>query len=164
MRFRNRQSASGADFPDTHDAQALVMQARVLSERRAAPTPLMEGRQLALLSPDRADETAHAFVQAATGLGAHVSFVQAGLDERSSARQVEATARMLGQLYDAVECQHLPLALVRRLARSAGIPVFAGLATPAHPTAALAAELTDGAPWPERRRRILQAALLASMA
>jgi ornithine carbamoyltransferase len=163
MSTRVRPGAASADFACLPDPAALVSQARVLASADGAALRLMNGKRLALLSPQQADDGATAFVQAATALGAHVSIIQPRLDARSSATQVEETARMLGQLYDAVECQHLPAALVRRIARSAGIPVFAGLATEAHPTTALAAELQADVPLADRRRRILQAALLMSV-
>ncbi|CAM3952806.1 ornithine carbamoyltransferase [Roseateles saccharophilus] len=153
-----------ADFSGPQDAAALVLQARALAGAGEAARQLLNGKNLALLSPSKDDQSASEFVQAAAALGAHVSLVQPGLDARSSARQVEDTARMLGRLYDAVECQHLPAALVQRIARSAGIPVFAGLATAAHPTTALAAELDGDASPADKRRRILQAALIVSMA
>jgi len=160
---RPRQGATSADFSGSQDAAALVLQARAIAGAGDAARRLMSGKKLALLSPSQGDDSASEFVQAASALGAHVSLVQPGLDAFSSTRQVEDTARMLGQLYDAVECQHLPASLVRCLARSAGIPVFAGLAMAGHPTAALADELGGAAPLPERRRCILQAALLMAV-
>lgn len=160
----DREGAIGADLSSSVEAAALLRQARVLARADATGRQLMVGKQLALLSPDCADEGAVEFIQAAKALGAHVSFVQSGLDETSSAPQIDATARMLGQLYDAVECQHLPAELVRRIARGAGIPVFAGLATPAHPTAMLVDALDGDATRQVKRRSILQAALLASLA
>jgi ornithine carbamoyltransferase len=163
MRFRARQGTAGTDFQDPKAAAAVVLQARVLAGADGAGLKLMNGKRLALLSPEKGDEGATAFVQAATALGAHVSFVQPSLDEASSASQVADLARMLGQLYDAVECQHLPISLVQRIASSAGIPVFDGLATASHPTCALAAELNGDTSAEDKRRRILQAALLVSM-
>lgn len=142
---------------------ALLRQAGALARVDQAALPLLAGKQLALLSPDGQDDAALEFIAAAKALGAHVSFVKAGLDDASPDTQVDTTARFLGQLYDAVECQHLPASLVRRLARSAGIPVFAGLATPAHPTAALVARLDGAASAALKRRSVLQAALLVSM-
>jgi len=81
----------------------------------------------------------------------------------ASEAQIDAVARMLGRLYDAVECQHLPLAVVRRIAQASDIPIFAGLATPEHPTAGLADELPGTKPPALRRCRIVQAALLLSL-
>jgi ornithine carbamoyltransferase len=160
---RARQGATSADFSGPQEAAALVLQARAIAGAGEAARRLMSGKKLALLSPSQGDASASEFVQAASALGAHVSLVQPGLDAFSSARQVEDTARMLGQLYDAIECQHLPASLVRLIARSAGIPVFAGLAMAAHPTAALAAELGADVPQADRRRCILQAALLIAV-
>ncbi|MFT7774661.1 ornithine carbamoyltransferase [Roseateles sp.] len=159
----DREGAVGADLSSPVEAAALLRHARVLARADASARQLMAGKQLALLSPDCADEGAVEFIQAAKALGAHVSFVQSGLDETSSEPQIDATARMLGQLYDAVECQHLPTDLVRRIARGAGIPVFAGLAMPGHPTAALAEALDGDASRQVKRRSILQAALLVSL-
>jgi ornithine carbamoyltransferase len=159
----DREGAAGVDLSNPVETAALLRQARALARSDAADRQLMAGKQLALLSTDCGDEGAREFMQAAQALGAHVSFVQAGLDEASSEPQIAATARVLGQLYDAVECQHLPVELVRRIARGAGVPVFAGLATPAHPTATLVEALEGDASWQAKRRSILQAALLVSL-
>ncbi len=157
------ESAAGAEFTRPAEASALLRQARALARADTVGLQLMAGKQLALLSPDDANAGAVEFMEAAKALGAHVSFVRAGLDEHSTAAQVDATARMLGQLYDAVECQQLPAALVRRIAQVSGVPVFAGLATQAHPTAGLVTVLEGDAPEQVKRRSILQAALLVSM-
>jgi len=143
------------------DRDALLQQARALACSAAGAPRLLSGKRLALICADGADASATEFMQAATALGAHVALVQAGLDERSSDEQIDAQARVLGRLYDAVECQHLPPAVVKRLARSAGIPVFAGLATAEHPTAALADQVDGGASWAVKRRSVLQATLLS---
>ena len=164
MSSQANEGAVGVDFQQPVQAAALLRQAGALVRPEAGVLPLLAGKQLALLSPDCTDDPALAFIEAAKALGSRVSFVKAGLDDASTDAQVEATARVLGQLYDAVECQHLSDTLVRRIARSAGIPVFAGLATPSHPTAALAAQLDGGLSPQARRRSVLQAALLVSMA
>ncbi|WP_343622364.1 ornithine carbamoyltransferase [Roseateles puraquae] len=155
--------AVGVDFQQPALAAALLRQAGALARAGGTAAPLLAGKQLALVTPDGADAAATAFIEAAKALGARVSSVRAGLDDASSDEQVDNTARMLGQLYDAVECQHLPVSLVRRIARSAGIPVFAGLATPAHPTVALVAQLEGEASLALKRRSVLQAALLVTL-
>jgi len=163
MRSQARQGATSVDLLSPADADALLRQARALVEVQTAAPKLMAGKQLALLSPECSDVLAQEFVQAATALGARVAFVQPGLDEHSSPSQIDALARVLGRLYDAVECQHLPAPLVQRIARSAGIPVFTGLATAEHPTATLVDEMDGALPRQARRRSILQAALLVGM-
>jgi len=141
----------------------LVRQAHALSQLGDGGPQLLQGKKFALVSPRRGEQGEGEFLRAATALGAHVSCVQLGLDENSSAQQIAATARVLARLYDAVECQHLPAALVGQIARNSTIPVFAGLATQDHPTAALADALGVDAPPALRRDAILQAALLLSL-
>lgn len=164
MSLQANEGAVSVDFQQPVQAAAVLRQAGALARPGAAVMPLLAGKQLALLSPDCDDAVAVEFIEAAKALGARVSFVRAGLDDSSSDVQVETTARFLSQLYDAVECQHLPAPLVSRLARSAGIPVFDGLATPAHPTASLVSRLEGDASPALKRRSVLQAALLVSMA
>ncbi|MFG6465795.1 ornithine carbamoyltransferase [Roseateles sp. BYS87W] len=159
----DRTAEAHAELSSPAEAAAVLRQARALVAHAGAAPALMAGKQLALLSPDAGDAAAQEFMAAAKALGARVSHVRAGLDDHSSSAQVEATARMLGQLYDAVECQHLPPELVARIARSAGVPVFTGLALPSHPTAALAASLDGDATAALKRRCVLQATLLVRL-
>ncbi|MFG6433428.1 ornithine carbamoyltransferase [Roseateles sp. LYH14W] len=158
-----RQATTHADAALLQNTAALVVRARGLSNAEVLARQPLRGKRLALLSDAQGDDSAREFVQAATALGAHVSLVLPGLDEGSSEAQIDAVARMLGRLYDAVECQHLPLAVVRRISQGSDIPIFAGLATPEHPTAGLADELPGSKPLDLRRCRILQAALLLSL-
>ena len=158
-----RHGVTSAEFSNPEDVTALVRQARALSKLGDGALKLLQGKKFALVSPRIGEECEGEFLRAATALGAHVSCVQLGLDENSSAQQIAATARVLARLYDAVECQHLPAALVRQIASSSTIPVFAGLATDDHPTAALVDALSVDEPPAVRRRAILQAALLLSV-
>lgn len=154
---------ASADLAAPQTAAALLAQARALADLDTFALKPMRGKRLALLSTASGDEGQRDFIAAATALGAQVSLVAPGLDEGSSAHQIDAIAGLLSQLYDAIECQHLPEALVRRIANSAGIPVFFELAMPAHPTAGLARDLDGTLPWDARRCRILQAALVLSV-
>ena len=142
----------------------LVRQAKALVGLDSSQLKLLKGKKLALISTCSSGDRSCEFTRAATELGAHVSFVHLGLNEKSSAQQIEATAHVLERLYDAVECQHVSRNVTRELARLASIPVFEGLGTPSHPTARLA-EMLPGELSPAlRRRAILQAALLLSVA
>ncbi|MDR7270252.1 ornithine carbamoyltransferase [Pelomonas saccharophila] len=163
MCSKARQGATSAEFSSPEDAAALVRQAQALHQLGDGGPQLLQGKKFALVSPRRGEEGEGEFLRAATALGAHVSCVQLGLDENSSAQQIATTARLLARLYDAVECQHLPAALVGQIASSSTIPVFAGLATREHPTAALVNALGVDAPPTVRRHVILQAALLLSI-
>ena len=153
--------------PLATNALALLAQARALQEaaRDGRPLPaLLAGKRLGLMSPESSGASVQLFCGAAAELGAHVSLIQPRLDEGSSVQQVEDMARLLGQLYDAVECQGMAEALVRRLERVATIPVYVALAGEQHPSATLVGQLAGEDSVANKRRWLLQAALLSSIA
>jgi ornithine carbamoyltransferase len=148
------------------DAVALLASASALQHDALAGTlqPLLRGKQLGLLCEDGNHADADLFRRAAKELGARVAHVRPSLSVQSTPLEIEHTARMLGRLYDAVECQGLGLSLVEDMALAAGVPVYDGIATPEHPTAVLAARLVGEGSPADKRRFVLQAALLSSLA
>ena len=144
------------------DEKALLEQARSLQRASAAGRvqPLLRGKNLGLLCADDTQAQALLFRQAASELGAHVAHIGMSLSECSAAQEVTHTARMLGRLYDAVECQGLPTAMVQQMAEVAGIAVYDGLASNERLISRLAAQLGDEASAGDNRRFVLQALLL----
>jgi ornithine carbamoyltransferase len=144
------------------DEMALLEQARSLQRASAAGRvqPLLRGKNLGLLCADDTQAQALLFRQAASELGAHVAHIGMSLSECSAAHEVTHTARMLGRLYDAVECQGLPTAMVQQMAEVAGIAVYDGLAGNERLISRLAAQLGDEASAGDNRRFVLQALLL----
>ncbi len=104
------------------------------------------------------------FRRAAVELGAHVAHIRPSLTELSTPLEVQHTARMLGRLYDAVECQGMAAELVHQLGIDAGVPVFDAVASQRHPTAKLDALLGGDSPPLDKRRFVLQAVLLSTVA
>ena len=147
-------------------ASALLAHARVLQQaaRDGATQPLLKGKRLGLLCEAVDDPDAVLFHRAAAELGAQVTHVRPSLTETSTPLEVAYTARMLGRLYDAVECQGMPSALVQRMGDDAGVPVYDGIAARSHPTARLAEQLDAGSPAADNRRFLLQALLLSTLA
>ena len=156
--------ASGPITP--RDAAFVLDQARALQRAAAAgglPASL-RGRKLGLLCEAGGDDNAALFRRAALELGAHVAHIRPSLTELSTLPDVQLTARMLGRLYDAIECQGMAADLVHQVGVEAGVPVYDGVASPTHPTARLA-ELLDGdALMSDKRRFVLQAVLLSTIA
>jgi ornithine carbamoyltransferase len=156
-----------AATPSDGDAEAVLSQARALwrAERNGEVRPLLKGRRLGLLCDDPESADAQLFVRAAGDLGAHVSPLRPTLSRRTPAAEVEATARLLGRLYDALECQcrEVDPEMLDRLRSLAGVAVFDGLATATHPSAALAERLGAGIPAPERRRLVVEAVMVTSL-
>jgi ornithine carbamoyltransferase len=144
------------------DEKALLDQARSLQRAAAAgrTQPLLRGKNLGLLCADDSAAQALLFRQSASELGAHVAHIGMSLSERSATQEVAHTARMLGRLYDAVECQGLDSALVQQVAEVAGIAVYDGLACNDALISRLAAQLEHEAAAGDNRRFVLQALLL----
>jgi ornithine carbamoyltransferase len=147
------------------DTQSVLQQAESL--QRAAMSgrrhDSLRGKKLALLCETIGSADAALFQRAAAELGAHVSRVRPNLWEQMRVDDLRDTAQLLGRLYDAVECQGIAGELVERLRRHAGVPVFDGLATPAHPSAGLSARLEGDADLADKRRFMLQAMLVAAV-
>ncbi len=143
-------------------AELLLASARTL--QRADPGEMrtvLRGKRLALLSEAHRSADAVLFCRAAEALGADVAHVHPGLTELSPPAALKHTARVLGRLYDGIECQGLSQALIEQVRREAGIPVFDGVASAGHASALLAARL-EGDEAPETKRQLIVEAVLMS--
>lgn len=128
------------------DILAIFAAARRLREDARAGTigrPL-HGKNLALLLDTPPDEETSALHRAAQDLGARVSEVRftdpAG--SVSAKDDLRGLARMLGRMYDAIDCGTLAPAFVRQIEQEAGVPVYEGLGLDHHPARALADLMT----------------------
>ena len=124
---------------------------------------LLRGRKLGLLCEADDDDEAVLFCRAAEELGAHVAHIRPSLTALTPPQEVRHTSRMLGRLYDAVECQGMSAALVHQMGVDAGIPVFDGVASHTHPTARLADLIAGGASQLDKRCIVVQAVLLSTI-
>jgi len=146
------------------DSDVLLGNARLLQRAAESRQTLLRGKKLALLCEAEEGTDAVLFRQAAAELGAHVSRVRPHLADLGQPNELQHTARLLGRLYDGIECQGLSHALVELVERESGVPVYDGLASERHPTARLAALLDDGAPAGQARQLVLQSVLLSTLA
>ena len=148
------------------DVTAVLASARTLQRAAGAGKvqPLLRGKNLGLLCDVNDDSDAALFRRAAVELGAHVAHIRPSLSESSTPQEVQHTARVLGRLYDAVECQGMAPALVQQVSDDAGVPVYDGIASRDHPTAHLAELLGGDASPADNRRFVLQAVLLNTIA
>lgn len=147
--------------PLTRGELARLQEAATALERAAEAgiaQPLLRGKNIAVLCGEPGCACADAFAEAATRLGARIARLtpDAAL-RRGETGATQDTARLLGRMYDAVECDDLPAAVVQQLQRSVEVPVFNGLARPDHPWQ----QLLPGVADPARR---LQALLVATLA
>jgi len=160
---RNPKTAAALTDSDLDRVMAHARSLADSARKGFAPEPLLRGRMIGLLC--EADDTPGAVLlcRAARELGAHVAQVRPSLSERSTPSEVRHTADMLGRLYDALACEGMSAALVQQLGEHAGIPVYDGIASPKHPSAALVERLEADAMPLDKRRYVLQAVLLAAL-
>ncbi len=92
----------------------------------------LQGRQMAMFCTT-ACPAADVMSRAVAALGGHVALLNHGTWPSYGGRDLPDAARMLGLLYDAVDCCDLPPAAADQVERHAGVPVFDGLARLDHP-------------------------------
>jgi len=152
--------------PASAEERLLLEQARNLQRVASAGRvqPLLRGKNLGLMCADDQQPGAARFRLAAGELGAHVAHIGLGLSAQSDAQEIAHTARVLGRLYDAVECQGADAELVQHLARTSGISFFDGLASKDPRPLRIARLLGSEADLESNLRYALQAVLLHSIA
>lgn len=146
------------------DQATLLARARTLQRNADAARvqPLLRGKNFGLLCPDAS--AARAAVRAGRQRAWRACRPHRHeLGERSSAHEVAHTARMLGRLYDAVECHGLPAALVRRMADESGIAVYDAYGANDPLLSGLALQLGSPSELSRNRRFALQALLLYAL-
>jgi ornithine carbamoyltransferase len=152
---------------DAADARALVETARALKHDGAAePPPRLRGKNIALLCVQAEAECVRRFDAAASALGARVSRINATPAWlRDEPPLGWPTARLLENLYDAVDCEDLPAGFAQRLQAQLGVPVFDGLARDDHPVLGLLQQVIgrDALAGEGDRRALLQATLVRSL-
>lgn len=129
------------DELSTADAQTLLTTARVLRQAQAPGLPL-KGKHVAVLDDLPATGEADVFTSAALGLGAQVTRIPPGTLRLAGRADRRDTGRVLGRLYDAIECDGLGQVLMLELKSTAAIPVSNVLAPGRHPTRMLADLMT----------------------
>src|ERR1700712_258800 len=152
----------GALNPDNHAGADLLLEAESLAAASSTgklPMPL-RGKKLGILCKHAGGAAAMLFASAASELGAHVVCIPITLTDQSSLTVIRDTAALLSRLYDAVECLDMSPLLIELLQESANVPLFSGLSSDAHWTAALATRMSRRSGLPSSARRaMLQAAL-----
>ena len=148
------------------DPQAVAILAaaiglEVRSAEDAASLPL-RGKKIGLLC-ETGSANALLVRDAAEALGAYVAAIGPMWRTVAPGDALRRTAEAIGRLYDAVECDGMPSALLEPFTSHCGVPVFEGLGSALHATAPLAELLDPSRPAVERRRLIVQGALLVAL-
>lgn len=107
------------------------------AQRKGDPSRVLQGRNVAMLHADEPPDGAGSLRGAAAALGATVAHVRPA-QTRLETDDLSATARMLGRLYDAIDCESLAPDVLDAISREAGVPVYDGLGHESHPALVLA--------------------------
>ncbi|SEA55138.1 hypothetical protein [Variovorax sp. YR216] len=108
---------------------------------RQSPGAPLRGRNLALLHARAEGASRNSPLQgAAEELGARVALLNFAHppSPTEASSDVVALARMLGRMYDGIDCHDLDAAVLRSIELHAGVPVFPGLALDTHPARVIA--------------------------
>lgn len=130
----SHRSLWSADRLSARDLACLLRIARQLRDERldGSAHAALAGRHIALIGAPAGAET-QAFVQAAAELGVRVAQIDAEALRNAPSQRVPELARMLGRLYQGVDCRGLPAERIEQIEAHAGVPVLNGVADPAHP-------------------------------
>jgi len=133
--FLDHRSLWSFDNLSSADVLALLDTASALkkADHEGHPQRPLRGKNIAVMCESPNDPALASFTAAATALGAQVAHIRPSRSRITQADASHETAVILGRLYDAIECEGMPLSLVQEVERTAGRPVFNGLADANHP-------------------------------
>ncbi|WP_457419847.1 hypothetical protein [Roseateles sp. P5_E7] len=155
---------TSTDPPTTDDLQALLQRAQALQLGAPQHQQLLLGKRLGLMTTHPEGEDAQLFEQAARGLGAHVSLIPPPTEQdEGNAQQLADIGRLLGRLYDTVECQGISSDMVKRLAQAGNLTMHNGLSGREHWLFQVAKNWRSPAALADRRRWLIQAVLLVTL-
>ncbi|OCG63293.1 ornithine carbamoyltransferase [Gilliamella sp. Fer4-1] len=100
------------------------------------------GKNIALIFEKDSTRTRCAFEVGAFDQGAQVTYLGPSGSQIGHKESIADTARVLGRMYDGIEYRGYDQEIVETLAKYAGVPVWNGLTTEAHPTQILADFMT----------------------
>lgn len=104
------------------------------AKRMGNEKQMLCGKNIALVFEKTSTRTRAAFEVAAYDQGAHTTFFDPKSSQFGHKESVKDSARVLGQMYDAIEYRGFAQSTVEELAKYAGVPVFNGLTDEWHPT------------------------------
>lgn len=102
----------------------------------------LEGKNIVLLFEKTSTRTRCSFEIAGHDLGMGVTYLDPAGSQMGNKESIEVTARVLGRMFDGTNTRGYGQEIVKRWPEYAGVPVWNGLTTEAHPTQFIADALT----------------------
>ncbi|OTA16031.1 phaseolotoxin-insensitive ornithine carbamoyltransferase [Xenorhabdus beddingii] len=112
------------------------------NKKSGTESPLLKGKNIALIFEKDSTRTRCAFEVAAHDQGASVTYLGTSGSQIGHKESIKDTARVLGRLYDGIQYRGHGQHIVETLAQYAGVPVWNGLTDEFHPTQLLADLMT----------------------
>lgn len=104
------------------------------AKRMGTEARRLVGKNIALVFEKTSTRTRSAFEVAAHDQGAGTTFFDPSSSQIGHKESIKDTARVLGQMYDAIEYRGFSQQVVEELRDYAGVPVYNGLTDEWHPT------------------------------
>ncbi|MDF1669285.1 MAG: ornithine carbamoyltransferase [Roseovarius sp.] len=141
--LKNRHFLTLRDFTPREIAFLLKLAVDLKAAKYAGTEqPVLQGKDIALIFEKDSTRTRVGFEVAAYDQGARVTYLGPTGSHIGHKESVKDTARVLGQIYDAIEYRGFGQEVVEQLAEYSGVPVYNGLTDEFHPTQILADFLT----------------------
>jgi ornithine carbamoyltransferase len=143
MTLAGRDFLKESDFTTDELDHLLRLAAELkIAKRSGSEVQRLVGRQLALIFEKTSTRTKVSFEIAMRDQGGHVSILDQATSQIGHKESVADTARVLAELFDAIEYRGADHANVEELARASSVPVYNGLTDDWHPTQMLADFMT----------------------
>ena len=111
-------------------------------KKNGVETQTMKGKNIALIFEKTSTRTRCAFEVGAADQGAHTTYLGPSGSQIGVKESMKDTARVLGQMYDAIGYRGFAQETVEELTKYSGVPVWNGLTNEFHPTQILADFMT----------------------
>ncbi|PHM74972.1 ornithine carbamoyltransferase [Xenorhabdus kozodoii] len=128
--------------PTEIDILLTLSHALKANKKSGSESPLLTGKNIALIFEKDSTRTRCAFEVAAHDQGANITYLGSNGSQIGHKESIKDTARVLGRLYDGIQYRGQGQQIVETLAQYADVPVWNGLTDEFHPTQLLADLLT----------------------
>ena len=143
MLLKGRNLLKLLDFTPEEITYLLDLAADLKEKKKAGiPHRLCEGKNVALIFEKTSTRTRCAFEVAASDLGMGSTYLGPTGSQIGVKESIADTARVLSEMYDAIEYRGYGQEIVEELAQYSNVPVYNGLTNEFHPTQILADMLT----------------------
>lgn len=143
MNLKNRSFLKLMDYSKEEITWLVDLAAKLKKMKKEGKlTPVLKGKNVALIFEKTSTRTRCSFEVAAHDLGMGTTYLEPAASQIGKKESIADTARVLGRMFEGIEYRGFEQEIVEELAKEAGVPVWNGLTNEFHPTQMLADLLT----------------------